>query len=116
MTCSGGRITEAVHHLFLAFGPGRGVRCAVRPPGGWITSWGRRVAGRVSKTQATVAMRFRLGFSPGARRPRRPAAALWAALRRVASRRASGLMTMPLPSAWITSGMSRVQGTATLAW
>ena len=35
MTCSGGRITEAVHHLRSAFGPGLGVRLSLRPPGGW---------------------------------------------------------------------------------
>lgn len=57
---------EAVSDLFSAFGRGRRVRLVLRPSSGPITSCGRREAGRVSKTQAMVAIRFRLGFSPGA--------------------------------------------------
>lgn len=65
----------------------------------------------MSNTQATVAIRIRFGFSPGASRPRWALAA-FAAARRVGSRRTSGRMTTPLPSTWITSGMSRLHGTA----
>lgn len=43
------------------------------------------------------------------------AAALRAA-RRVASRSASGRMTTPLPSTWITRGMSLLHGSGIRAW
>jgi hypothetical protein len=36
---------DPASHLARAFGPGRGVRVPFRPPGGAITSCGRRLAG-----------------------------------------------------------------------
>lgn len=111
MVCSGGWTTEAVSHFAEALGPGRGVRSRLRPSGGAMMSWGRRDAGSVSKTQARVAVRLRCGLSPGASRVRIARRAVWCALR-VAGRRASGRITMPLPSTCSTSRVSAVAGSA----
>jgi len=60
-------------------------------------------------------MRLRFGFSPDAKRVRKRLFFRAAALR-VASRSASGRITMPLPSTEITTRTSRVHGAGMRAW
>jgi hypothetical protein len=48
ITSPGSRRTDPASHLPRAFGPGRSARVPCLPPGGAITSCGRRLAGSVS--------------------------------------------------------------------
>ena len=86
--------TDPDSHLALAQGSLRGSRDPRRPPGGAITSCGRRLAGSASSTAARAAIRLRFGFSPDESRvrifPSRAAAFA------VAARGAPGSITIPL--------------------
>ena len=77
MTCSGGRTSEAVHHLLSALGPGRAGRSPLRPPGGCRRR--HRRPGARDGTPATAPVRD-LG-------PRQPARLFGGGRRRAAEHR-----------------------------